>query len=182
MVADQWDRWPVRHFVGAANSPPLPCRDPPTIPLIRRHIRDHDDPVHMVRHHHERITHHHWHVIRYGVPTLLHHRAHRVRHHRPIGNTAEQMCPFMGAYRDVIRPGMRVIVPPQSNGTSMEPFCHDSNISINGGIFRSSNGQGCRRCTSCGVIICQIGRLHPSNFNMNLHHPELSPVQSRSSR
>ena len=90
----------------------------------------HHDPMHMVGHHHERIDVHMRHVFRYRIPTPLHDPAQCIRHHHAICDVPEQMPAFMRANRHVIRTGLGVIVPAQSDGTPMEPFCHVPNIGI----------------------------------------------------
>ncbi len=89
--------------------------------------------MHMVRHHHERIAHHHGHVFGYRIPTPLNNVAHGIRHHHVIHHTTEQRQSPLRAYRDVIRAGAGVIVPAQPDGSAMETVGHGiPNIGIAG--------------------------------------------------
>jgi NADPH:quinone reductase-like Zn-dependent oxidoreductase len=99
--------------------------------MFRHHpFRDHDDPVYMIWHHHERIHQHERHVFRYGIPTPLHDTTHGIGHHHPLCNFTESVRSTLGTDGDVVRTGPGIIVSLQPDGPAVMGIDHDPNIVI----------------------------------------------------
>lgn len=98
--------------------------------IRRRTVRSHqpfpyyDDPVHMVGHHHEIPDIHMWHVLRYRIPTSLRPFTDRRRMHHAIRDVPEPIAAVIGAYRQVIRTALGIIVSRSSDRVALRQVGH----------------------------------------------------------
>ena len=83
------------------------------------HTEQHNDPVHMVRHHLKCINGHTRIGIRQLIPNHLHHPAGIVQPDLAVSDVPEHTAPILRADGNEIRPGRRVVVPLQTDGTAM---------------------------------------------------------------
>src|SRR5882724_1510196 len=83
-----------------------------------RCIRQHDDAMHVVWHHHKRVDFDtrepRWNI----VPQRGEHVSRFVKTHAPVDDIAKQTGLVLRANRDEIGSGLRVIVPLQAKGTT----------------------------------------------------------------
>jgi hypothetical protein len=74
--------------------------------------REHDNRMHMIRHHDEGIHADAGVELREIPENVLHHQPGLVQPHRTVDDLAEQALPILGADRDEVRPLLRVVVVP----------------------------------------------------------------------
>lgn len=82
-------------------------------------VHDDDDAVDVVGHDDERVHHHVGPYLRRPVPFVGDDVAVRVSVHAVVDHVAEKTGASAGAYRDEIRPGLRVIIPAQADGLAV---------------------------------------------------------------
>jgi hypothetical protein len=87
-------------------------------PYIRRY---HQNPMHVIRHDHERIQHDVRIVRGNGTPAARHRQPGRVQLHSVVDYTSEQTLMPAGADRHEVRPRLRIIIrkPPNRPITMM---------------------------------------------------------------